>query len=278
MATYEERIRRIRSALSPSFERLAGFLLDSYAEAAMLTATEIAHQLDVDTGTVVRFAQRLGYRGYPELQDELQDHVRRDLLLERAPEPDSPAAAADQALRGLAKAMTLTRRTFPTGPAEELILALDQAQRVVVLAEGLALAPARDLCAWLEAAGYSIHLAGPSLSGLARGLSGARRGDLLIVIEVDEETPYLREAISEARQGGIRTAAIVSAASARAAQTADIVLVAHKIPDPAAGPIMVEAVIYGFKQMLVRSRPGRFGSIEREVNAIKRRLAGKEGG
>ena len=63
MATYESRIRRARPGLSPSFIRLADFLLDSYAHAAFLTATELAHVLDVDPATVVRFSQQLGYRG-----------------------------------------------------------------------------------------------------------------------------------------------------------------------------------------------------------------------
>src|SRR4030067_645581 len=115
MKSYVERIREARTELSPSFEKLADFLLDSYAHAALLTATEIGHSLD------------------------------------------------------------LTRRSFSVEHAEALISALDEAQRVILLAEGLALAPAQNLAAWLEAAGYNIHLAGGSISDLARALTGARR-------------------------------------------------------------------------------------------------------
>jgi DNA-binding MurR/RpiR family transcriptional regulator len=203
MKTYIERIRESRLGLSPSFERLADFLLDSYAHAALLTATEIGHTLDIDTATVVRFAQFLGYKGYPELQREMRNKLRDELLAEKRMEPDSSAEAVEAALSELAHGLDLTRRSFSVEHAEALISALDEAQRVIILGEGLAFAPARNLAAWLEGAGYNIHLAGGSLSDLARALASARKGDMVVVIEVDEETPYLSGAITEAKGAGI---------------------------------------------------------------------------
>ena len=44
--TYEDKIRAERSNMSKSFARLADFLLDSYVEAAFMTASELAHNLD----------------------------------------------------------------------------------------------------------------------------------------------------------------------------------------------------------------------------------------
>jgi DNA-binding MurR/RpiR family transcriptional regulator len=65
---YEERIRQERVNMSKSFAKLADFLLDSYVEAAFMTASELAHVLNLDAATVVRFSQQLGYNGFPELQ------------------------------------------------------------------------------------------------------------------------------------------------------------------------------------------------------------------
>ena len=67
--------------MSKSFSRLANFILDSHIQAALMTATELAHQVDVDAATVVRFAQRLGYSGFPDLQDEIKARVKQDLLI-----------------------------------------------------------------------------------------------------------------------------------------------------------------------------------------------------
>ena len=56
-----------------------------------MTATELAHQVDVDAATVVRFAQRLGYGGFPDLQNEIKEKVKQDLLIrpEKATDPNS---------------------------------------------------------------------------------------------------------------------------------------------------------------------------------------------
>ena len=70
--SYEKRIREARPRMSKSFARLAEFILDSYVQSALMTATELAHQVDVDAATVVRFAQMLEYRGFPELQREIK--------------------------------------------------------------------------------------------------------------------------------------------------------------------------------------------------------------
>ena len=145
MTSYAERIRQVRADLSPSFERIADFLLDSYAQAALLTATELGHTLDIDTATVVRFAQQLGYKGYPELQREIRDKLKREFLGVTISEPKSASEAADNALSEIAQSLDLTRKTFPLEQAEALIIALDEAQRVILLAEMVSANSKRDL-------------------------------------------------------------------------------------------------------------------------------------
>ena len=82
--TYEERIRGERPDMSKSFAKLADFLLDSYVEAAFMTASELAHALNLDAATVVRFSQHLGYDGFPKLQREIRQRVKDDLLIRDA--------------------------------------------------------------------------------------------------------------------------------------------------------------------------------------------------
>src|SRR3990170_2750930 len=241
--SFEDRIREIRSGFSPSFQRLADFLLDSYTQAALLTATELAHALDIDPATVVRFAQRLGYPGYLDLQREIRRKVKRELFDTHTFEIDSLTGIVDAAWNDLLRFLDLCRRTFPVAEAESLIVALDEAERVVLLAEGLALAPARVLAAWLEAAGYTIHLAGGSLSDLAR-------------------------AMAEARESGIRTAAIVASPSSRLASHVDIVLAAQAPQEPMMGQALIEAFVYVLVQMLAFARPGRFAQIDGRTEAL----------
>jgi len=277
MSSFEARIREVRSGFSPSFIRLADFLLDSYAQAAFLTATELAHTLDIDPATVVRFAQKLGYPGYPELQREIRGKVKSELLVDHREDGDQAVEAGEAALEEVARSLELTRRSFPMQAAQGLIRALDESERVILLAEGLALAPARTLAAWLEAAGYTIHLAGGGLSDLARAIASARRGDLVLAVEITEETPFIARSLAEARGSGIRTAALVGAPSCQAARHADLVLSAYASTDPGVGLIVVEAMVYALLRMLVQARPGLFGPIQDRVTKITQRLSNASG-
>ncbi|HEY48198.1 MAG: hypothetical protein AMJ88_06085 [Anaerolineae bacterium SM23_ 63] len=268
MTSYETRIHKARSSFSPSFVRLADFMLDSYRQAAFLTATELAHLLDLDPATVVRFSQLLGYRGYPEFQREIREKVKKDLLIERKVEPGTVAEAAENALRELVRNLEFTQRTFPLQVAEELIAALDEAERVIVLAEGLAISSARCLASWLEAVGYTIHLAGGSPPELARAVAGAHKRDLAIAIEITQETPFVAQALSKIKETGAFTAAIFVTPSSEIAHHADLVLTASVNPKPGVGQILLDAMVYTLIQMLIHARPGRFEKTYDRVRTI----------
>jgi DNA-binding MurR/RpiR family transcriptional regulator len=275
MQTYEERIREIRSDLSPSFEVLANFLLDSFASASFLTATELAYSLDLDPATVVRFAQKLGYAGYPELQSEIQQRVKDELLAGRPAEVNSPQQAADAALEEVERYMQLTRRSFPIEAAEALVNALDEAERVVLVAEGLGVGPARSLGAWLEGAGYTVQLGLGGLGEIARALVGGHRKDIAIAVEVENQASVVARALAEARRAGLRTAALVSAPSALSTNHADFVLAGYASPDPGVGQVVVESIVYALVQLLRRNRPGRFSKIQGQVGEMRQRIAGE---
>lgn len=277
MPSYEERIRAIRSELSPSFQILADFLLDSYVKASFLTATELAHTLDLDPATVVRFAQRLDYAGYPELQREIRQKVEQELLETEPAPPGTSLGAADAALAEVAQNLDLTRRSFPVQEAETLITALDEAERVVVIAEGLATGPARSLAAWLEGAGYTVHVAGHSAAEIASALVGARKRDLALAVEVLEGSPIAARALREASKAGLRTAALVAAPSSPVAASADLVLAGYAHPDPGVRQVVVEALVHALVKLLMRDRPGRFSKVAERVARITQRIAGDQG-
>jgi DNA-binding MurR/RpiR family transcriptional regulator len=272
MATFEDRIREAHHDLSPSFIILADFLLDSYPQAAFLTATELAHSLDLDPATVVRFAQRLDYPGYPELQREIRRKVLDHLEAHRPAMREGTAEAVDSALAMIAHHLELTRRSFSLSAAEGLIDALDEAARVIVIAEGQAWASGHSLAAWLEAAGYTVHLSGPAPICLARALVGAHRGDLALAVEVEEGGEMAARALAEARNAGMRTAAIVAAPSFPTARYADLTLSGHASPNPGIGKIVVEALCYALIEVLTRARPGRFNELSKKVSDLVRRL------
>ena len=73
------RINEVYGKLSKGHKLLAAYITDNYDRAAFLTASKLGEAVGVSESTVVRFATHLGYRGYPEFQDALQDQVRGKL-------------------------------------------------------------------------------------------------------------------------------------------------------------------------------------------------------
>ncbi len=135
--TYEERIRQERPNMSKSFARLADFLLDSYIKASFMTASELAHALNLDAATVVRFSQHLGYKGYPELLREIRDKVRRNLLYEPedAKNPDSLHGVVTSSLENLRQELDQMRLMLDIDSIEKLVNLIDKARRIILLVE-----------------------------------------------------------------------------------------------------------------------------------------------
>jgi len=272
--SYEQRIREARPGFSPSFLRLASFLLDSYTESAFLTATELAHLIDIDPGTVVRFSQHLGYRGYPELQAEIRERVKRECFLDLTSESNSSSEAAANALDEVVQTLKAVQRSFPVDVANKFISLLDEVERVILLADEYALPPANTLAVYLEAAGYTVHRSNSSPAGLARAVAGARKRDLALAVCVGDETPLITEALAGAKDAGARTVSLVAIPSAQAAVSADLVLSGFAHPDPGVGQIVLESMVYVLIRMLAHARPARFRGAKERVQAMTERLVG----
>lgn len=65
--------------LSKGQKILAQFILSDYDKAAFMTAAKLGTTVGVSESTVVRFANALGYEGYPMLQRSLQELIKTKL-------------------------------------------------------------------------------------------------------------------------------------------------------------------------------------------------------
>ena len=65
--------------MSKSQKIIASYISDHYDQAVFMTAAELGKTLRISESTVVRFAMMLGYEGYPEFQDALEEWVKDQL-------------------------------------------------------------------------------------------------------------------------------------------------------------------------------------------------------
>jgi DNA-binding MurR/RpiR family transcriptional regulator len=271
---YADRIRHERGSMSKSFAKLADYLLDSYIEAAFMTASELAHTLNLDAATVVRFSQHLGYEGFPELQSEVRERVKEDLLRRpsEAKIPDSIPGIVQTAMHELALALEHTRISLDTNSLEKLVEKMGQVRRIVILAEGSAQPNAYSLVQYLEQGGFPVYIARAGVVDLARTINTATSNDLLLAMEVVGQSPYITRALCEAQSKGIPTAAIVGAASLASTRCADIVIAAQSHLSPGVGILTIEAIVYTLAQALHSRYADRFVGTEQAIEGLSTRI------
>ena len=73
------RIRKNMPKLSKGQKLIANYILEHYEKAVFLTAAKLGTIVGVSESTVVRFANELGYDGYPKFQDALEELVKSKL-------------------------------------------------------------------------------------------------------------------------------------------------------------------------------------------------------
>jgi len=65
--------------MSKSHKAIANFISQHYDQAVFMTAAKLGETLGISESTVVRFADRVGYAGYPEFQRALEECVKGKL-------------------------------------------------------------------------------------------------------------------------------------------------------------------------------------------------------
>ncbi|MEK6221714.1 MAG: MurR/RpiR family transcriptional regulator [Chloroflexota bacterium] len=272
--SYENRIRENRLDMSKSFSRLADYILDSYIQAALMTATELAHQVDVDAATVVRFAQKLGYRGFPELQSEIKDRVKQDLLIrpEQAEDADSVPGVVSKTMHSLLNAIEQARMLLDGGQVADLVKQLGKARRIIIMPESLGQAAAYNLVNLLEQGGFIVTVAQPGVTDLARTVATITKDDLLLAIDVSGDAPFIARAIAAAKAKGVATAAIVGAASHQTAVEANVVLAAQNQKDIGIGIVVVDAITYTLAEALRWQYADKFAGADEALEELFERI------
>lgn len=268
--SYRKKIRDARPSMSKSFAKLADFLLDSYIEASFMTATEIAQYLGLDAATVVRFSQSLGYSGYPQLLREIRDQVKYDLLIrpDLSQDPENIQSVLSDTIDEIKFVLDQIQNSLNTDAINTLVDIIGSAPRILVFAEGPAQTAAYNLVYFLEQGNFPVFIARSGLAGLARAIHMATEQDLLIVIDIAGETPYIAPALREARSKGISTATIVGSPSLASAHSAGIVLAARVHGNMGVQIIAIEAIIYILVKTLRQRFSNRFAGAEQAISDL----------
>jgi DNA-binding MurR/RpiR family transcriptional regulator len=99
-----EKVREVYENLPKQQKVIADAILNNYEEIVLLNAKELSEKTNVSSATIIRFAQFLGYDGYPDLARELrktffEDNSPMMKLKESFDGPSDPADTFKQVLQ-----------------------------------------------------------------------------------------------------------------------------------------------------------------------------------
>lgn len=234
---YRLRIRDQYDHLSRSYRKVADFVLSRYYEVAFMTAAQLAFVVDVDTTTVVRFSQRLGYDGYPELLHDIREQVKAEIyaVYEPAPlAPDDPGAVFARRAEIERHAISQMVVHSPPDHVVRTVAMLARARRILLVGDGHAHAVAVMAAIQLSHFGLEAHACDDDSALLAGALAALEVGDLVIGISASEHGREVARAIDYARSRGVATIGVVGSLASPVNRACDWVIYAPVVD---AGPL-----------------------------------------
>ncbi|MCC7355585.1 MAG: MurR/RpiR family transcriptional regulator [Anaerolineae bacterium] len=248
---YRDRIKQIYNHLSPSYRKVADFLLDNYREAAFLNASSLAQHLKVDPATVVRFSQRLGYPGYPELADEVRGIVKEEFLAERAPAvAGSVSLTIPESVRQDIQNLEEFLVRNPTGVLSQIADQTRRARSILAVSEGTGVHLVAFFVEQLRLAGRQAEVIPLDGAQSAQVLAGIGSGDLVIGIGYSHYATDVAAILRVADEMGAETIGLAESLTSPVAMAARTVL---QVPQKAIGPLASMASVLGFLSATAQS-------------------------
>lgn len=222
----EQRLREQAGRLTPSERRIAETILDGPHVVAFGTVAELAVAAGVGAATVVRFATKLGYDGYSELQAS----IRRDLTgqlrpaVERIRDATSTGGAALLA-RHLEAETSNVRATLEGVDARTLAgavaLLADRNRPVLALSGVASRGVAMQFVGDLEQLRPACRLLDGNPIDIVRTLALVGAQATVVALDLRRYERWLIDAQLEARSNGAAVVAITDSVLSPLARAAD---------------------------------------------------------
>jgi DNA-binding MurR/RpiR family transcriptional regulator len=209
------RIRQMYPTLAQNDRKLADFLLDNAEQARHLSSQKLAQLAGVSQSSVVKFAQKLGYKGFPALKLALsevlaQPQVAPVVTVHNHILSSDPLKTVGEKL--LVEKQAALRATLDINSEQRLHTALEMlrtARRVILVGVGASGLVAKDLSFKLLKIGV-MALAEADMYVQLATIKALSREDLLLAISFSGERREINLAAEEARIAGAKVLALTS--------------------------------------------------------------------
>ncbi len=217
--------------LSKGHKKLAEFIEKNYDKAAFMTASKLGEKVGVSESTVVRFASILGFKGYPELQKELQRMIKSKLTAVQRMEVSDSLVSDQNAVKKLMSAdIELIRDTLESVSQEvfnDAVATINSAKRIYILGVRSSAALANFMYFYLNPVFENVVLVDTTSAGeMFEQMFRITKDDVCVALSFPRYSNQTINALRFVSDRGAKIIAITDSDESPIAKLADILLVA----------------------------------------------------
>ncbi|AIN19276.1 SIS domain protein [Yersinia rochesterensis] len=207
------RIRQLYPTLAQNDRKLADFLLTNPELARHLSSQKLAQQTGVSQSAVVKFAQKLGYKGFPALKQALSEIVATPeqavTLHNQILSTDSLKTVGEKLLAEKVAALRATLDINSEQRLAEALAMLRAARRIILTGLGASGLVAKDFAHKLLKIGV-MAVSETDMHAQLAAVQTLDSQDLLLAISFSGERRELNLAAEEAQRCGAKVLALTS--------------------------------------------------------------------
>lgn len=217
--------------LSKGHKKLVAYITENYDKAAFMTASKLGEKVGVSESTVVRFATEMGFKGYPELQKELQQMIKSKLTAVQRMEVSSTLIGEQDAIKKVLNGdIELIRDTLEQISTEEFSKAvqiINNARKIYILGVRSSASLASFLYFYLNPVFENVVLIDTSsASEMFEQMFRISEDDVCVAISFPRYSKQTINALRFINDRGTKIIAITDSADSPIAEYADNILVA----------------------------------------------------
>ncbi len=217
--------------LSKGHKKLVKYISENYDKAAFMTASKLGETVGVSESTVVRFATEMGFKGYPELQKELQQMIKSKLTAVQRMEVSSNLIGEENAIKKVLNGdIELIRDTLESVSDVEFkkaVETINTAKKIYILGVRSSAALASFLYFYLNPVFENVVLVDTSSgSEMFEQMFRISEDDVCVAISFPRYSKQTINALRFINDRGTKIIAITDSAVSPIAEYADTLLVA----------------------------------------------------
>ena len=192
---------------------IANFMTDHYDKAAFMTAAKLGEEVGVSESTVVRFANEMGYDGYPKLQKALREVIKSKLTAVQRLEVSSTHIDSESVLKSVLQSdLNKIRATLEEADSTKFNAIVEEilkADRIYILGVRSSAPLASFLGFYFNLIFENVCLVHTtSVSEMFEQIVNAKKGDAVIGVSFPRYSKRTSKAMEFARKQGATVIAI----------------------------------------------------------------------